>query len=152
MWSGLKEAPDEQGHLVETAEVGAEMSVTDVVDLATGPETVLMIVTMVTEDPVEDQGHQNGEDQGVGPDHETGGGHTGVVAAVVIAGGAGAVIVGVTVEVTGAGLTAGHDQEADQEPQKTNKNRLMVKAKRNQSPEVLHQLAIKKIQNRLSSA
>lgn len=37
------------------------MSVIDVVDLATGQEIVLMIVTMDTEDLVEGQGHQEGE-------------------------------------------------------------------------------------------
>ena len=37
------------------------MSVIDAVDLATGREIVLMIVTMDTEDLVEGQGHLEGE-------------------------------------------------------------------------------------------
>ena len=37
------------------------MSATDVVGLDTGPEIVRMTTTMVTEDPVEGQGHQEEE-------------------------------------------------------------------------------------------
>lgn len=123
------------------------MSVIDVVDLATGQEIVLMIVTMDTEDLVEGQGHQEGEGLGAGQGHVIGAG--GQEAVAVTAGEAGAVIVEVAVEVTGAGLTAGHDQGAGQEHLKTNKNRLMEM--NSQSQEVLHQLAIKIIQNRLLS-
>lgn len=124
------------------------MSVIDVVGLATGREIALTTVTMVTEDLVEDQGHQKEEDQGAGQNHVTGRDLEAVVVAVT-AGGVGAVIVGVAAEVTGVDLVADHGQEAGQEHLKTNKNRLMVK--KSQSLEVLHQLALKKIQNRVLS-
>lgn len=124
------------------------MSVIDAVDLATGQEIVLMIVTMDTEDLVEGQGHLEGEGLGAGQGHVIGAG--GQEAVAVTAGEAGAMIVEVAAEVTGAGLAAGHDQEAGQEHLKTNKNRLMGMNSQNQ--EVLHQLAIKIIQNRLLSS